>query len=177
MKRILFAIALITLAPQISEACMTRHPLNFERITAADIIIIGRVVKYQAVGSDPRKNNYANFSIRTKEVLRGPPKNLINATWKNSWFRVPESFEENEDYIFALRKTESDQFGPEAAFDSPPKAGAIHVLQENCGRPFMFKSHPVLTNAIKEIFDQKGDAKQEANSFAKVLDMARWDEF
>lgn len=88
--------------------------------------------------SDGFLSDYARFRILVDQVLVGTVPPDITVTWDNSTFREPESLDESQRYLIALRRPGSDlppPRGPSATILPTPEPNRLTVLQAPCAGP------------------------------------------
>lgn len=164
-----------------AHACIDLVPLSLGDIKFADVVVVGRIERYQIVpdakarqqyqrmvakrpylgklSSRPRGfvTDYARFEVVVGEVLRGKVTKRFTATWDASTFAEPERAPSGL-LLIALRYPNSK---------SPPLRGAsatifpnreprsLTVLQAPCSAAFLFQAGGSQANAIRKMLKQR----------------------
>lgn len=148
-----------------ASTCRAFAALELSDIQYADVVVVGRIQKYEIVlPTDKRSNfwrakskskkilsDYARFDVVVDEVLVGQPSRVISATWDNSTFAEPESMKAVP-YLIALRESGSKTpplRGPSATPLPNPEPSLLAVLQAPCAPAFIFEATSVEAETIR----------------------------
>lgn len=166
-----------------AHACRISVPLDLDDVQHADVVVVGRITKYEIVLDRIARQNrqimlakspqmppelrkiwesqtrflsdYARFEIVVDEVLAGKARKTLSVTWDNSTFGEPESMPSGQ-FLIALRDPSSrlpPLRGPSATILPNRELGSLTVLQAPCSSAFIFESAGEQAGAIRRILD------------------------
>ena len=136
-----------------AQACMFRAPIELTDVKFAEVVVIGRITKYEIVGTPP---SYARFDVLIDDVLVGKDSEELTVTWYNSTYEIPANMPAGP-YLIALRDPRSGQLplrGPSATIFPNAEPDTLTVLQAPCSHPFMFPGTSDETRQIRGILQQ-----------------------
>ena len=97
--------------------------------------------------------DYAQFSVKISEILKGAVPKEIAVTWDNSTFGEPEQLEPGP-YLIALRDPQSavpPLRGPSATVFPNKEPSTLTVLQAPCAPPFIIQVSDSRVESILKI--------------------------
>jgi hypothetical protein len=180
MQRFWFVATMALACVSVTEparACMISAALDLNDIKYADVVLVGRVSKYEIVldqefrqkrlanpnlSPDLRKfyegqngilSDYARFNVQVEEVLAGKAPKTVSVTWDNSTFGEPEEMAAGP-FLIALRQPRSKMpplRGPSATILPSREQDTLTVLQAPCSEPFIFQSTGKEALAIRKL--------------------------
>jgi len=177
MLRILLAAALFCLISSGSNACLVGKSTDLRLVFSADAVVTGRVV---AIDSqiNKAKSKYYSFNVVVSKNIFGNTSSSITVRWRGNWENRRNEIQVNQEYTIALMRDNSSTLQKSTASASTVsniKPDTWRVLHAPCSGPFIFDRGEAVARAIWIIFDGEGDAKIEADAFAKFLGMTGGD--
>lgn len=170
--------ATVAAFPGSAHACRAFVSPNFEDVSYADVVVIGRVNNYRIIRDDafrkrmlatpnlsaemrktyedPKQgllSDYARFDIEVEQVLVGEASSKLSITWDNSTFGEPDQMAAGR-YLIALRRPSSASpplRGPSATILPSPDPNALTLLQAPCSRAFIFDAESGEAQIIRKI--------------------------
>jgi len=160
-----------------AHACRTVAPLHLEDVRFADLVVVGRIARYEIVRDmefrrkmlasphltpDMRKlyegpegliSDFARFEVRIDEVLAGSAPAAIIVTWDASTFGEPETMPAGP-FLIALRDPKSPMpplRGPSGYIGPSPDPNLPTVLQAPCSQAFLFESASDEARAVRAL--------------------------
>lgn len=177
-------LALTSVAPPAS-ACIIAIPVNLDDIKYADVVVVGRIVKYRIIlDMEARKkrqeyldnspdlpasrrkslesqtgflSDHARFDVIVDEVLVGEVPKTISVTWDNSTFSEPEAIPSGQ-FLIALRDPSSKMpplRGPSATLSPNRELNRLTVLQAPCSGAFIFGKTSDQAEVIRQMLTSK----------------------
>ncbi len=164
-----------------ASACRAFAALELSDIQYADVVVVGRIQKYEIVQPTDKRSNfwrakskskkilsdYARFDVVVDEALVGQPPQVITVTWDNSTFGEPEAMK-SVPYLIALRESGSKApplRGPSATTLPNPEPSLLSVLQAPCAPAFIFETTSVQAETIRS---ELGQPKAESDPAADL---------
>lgn len=154
-------IAALLAAPS-ALACRVPVPLNLDGVEHADLIVVGRLSRYEFVADqaawerqrrslqDPdltpelrhileRQRSQARFRISVRQTLRGEAPRTLTATLDDAAFETLFALAPGEHLVALVRH---DRQGDDQS--------AYAVLQDPCGGSFLFPNNGRVARAVRE---------------------------
>ncbi|MET0589363.1 MAG: hypothetical protein ABWZ75_12655 [Novosphingobium sp.] len=168
--------------PSSAHACRVYVSPNFEDVSYADVVVIGRLENYRIIRDeafrrqklaipdlsadmrkmyeDPKQGllpDFARFGIQVEEFLVGHASGRLSVTWNNSTFREPDEMASGR-YLIALRRPSSTNppvRGPSPTIFPNPDPNALTLLQAPCSSAFIYEVESVEARIIRETLRAK----------------------
>ena len=159
LKRLILILILVSAAVgKPAFACFAPAEFEISDVKAADAVLVGRILEYEP------KEGYASLKIEVHRQLTGNRYiedeilnnwEVINVSWQNSTFQLPEWLE-NDSRIIALRETGGNNLplrGPSGVVFGDPEGYDYTLLQAPCSRPFNLPLSEVTLRDISYILN------------------------
>jgi hypothetical protein len=100
----LILLSLFVYQAQPASACFVMAGLVLSDVELSKVVIVARVTNYKIVrvAKVGTPLNYAVFAVEVKDTLRGEAPKTLQFSWQNSTFGEPETWDIENDYVFAL---------------------------------------------------------------------------
>jgi hypothetical protein len=152
----LILLSLFVCQAQPASACIVMAGLVLRDVELSKVVIVARVTDYKIIRAAKIGTllNYAVFTVEVKDTLRGEAPKTLQFSWQNSTFGEPETWDMENDYVFALITVDSKlpPLSSGSGFIPPaPRDDMMTVLQAPCASAFIFKTESAAAKEVRRI--------------------------